>query len=91
MLNPNLKYLPIKNLDGSFDEWNMHGKTGSSDFDKFNVREGYFVGFAEKNGEIISFAIHTSGDAGDKSAKTGGLQAKKILIDRMIKEAIFND
>lgn len=74
---------------GSWGGWNLHGKTGSSDFDKINIREGYFVGFAEKNGEMISFVIHTSGEIGDKNAKTGGLQAKKILLDRMTKEEIF--
>ena len=71
--------------------WNVHGKTGSSDFDKINIREGYFVGFGERNGEVISFVIHTSGKVGDKNAKTGGYQAKKILLDRIIKEGIFND
>lgn len=76
---------------GSFNEWNLHGKTGSSDFDKTNRKEGYFVGFAQKNGEIISFVIHISGDVGDESAKAGGLQAKKILLDRMTKEGIFNN
>jgi len=76
---------------GYWNGWNLHGKTGSSDFDKVNIREGYFVGFAEKNGEIISYVIHTSGDIGDKSAKTGGLQAKKILLDKMIEERIFNN
>lgn len=75
---------------GSWNGWTLHGKTGTSDFDKINVREGYFVGFAEKNGEIISFVIHTSGDIGDKNAKTGGLQAKKILLYRMTKDGIFN-
>lgn len=58
---------------GSWNGWNLNGKTGSSDFDKCNVREGYFVGFAGKDGEIVSFVIHTSGKIGDKSAKTGGL------------------
>ena len=76
---------------GSWGGWNLHGKTGSSDFDKVNIREGYFVGFAEKNGSIISYVIHTSGNIGDKNAKTGGLQAKKILLDKMTEERIFND
>lgn len=75
---------------GHWNGWNLHGKTGSSDFDKVNIREGYFVGFAERNGEIISYVIHTSGEVGDKNAKTGGLQAKKILLDRITYERIFN-
>lgn len=76
---------------GSWGGWNLHGKTGSSDFDKSNVREGYFVGFAEKDGEVVSFVIHKSGKVGDKNAKTGGLQAKKIILDKMTEENIFND
>ncbi len=70
--------------------WSIHGKTGSSDFDKSNHREGYFVGFGEKNGEIISFVIHVSGKVGNKSEKVGGIEAKKILMNKMIKEGIFN-
>ncbi len=75
---------------GSWNGWTLHGKSGTSDCDKINVRKGYFVGFAEKNGEIISFVIHTRGDIGDKNAKTGGLQAKKILLDRVTKDDVFN-
>ena len=75
---------------GSWNGWILHGKTGTSDFDKINSREGYFVGFAEKNGEIISYVIHASGDFGDKNAKTGGIQVKKILLDRLIKDGIFS-
>ncbi len=74
---------------GSWNGWNLHGKSGSSDFDKSNIREGYFVGFAEKNGEIISFVIHASGEVGDKNAQTGGLQVKKILLDRLINDKLI--
>lgn len=74
---------------GSWHGWNLHGKTGSSDFDKSNIREGYFTGFAEKNGEIISFVIHASGKVGDKSAQIGGLQVKKILLDWMTINQVF--
>jgi beta-lactamase class D len=76
---------------GSWNGWNLHGKTGSSDLDKINVREGYFIGFAQKNAEIISYVIHMSGEIGDKSAQTGGLQVKKVLLDRMTKDGILND
>jgi beta-lactamase class D len=70
--------------------WSMHGKTGSSDFDKSNRKEGYFVGFAEKNGEIISFVIHMSGKDGDKKSQAGGIHAKKIALERVNKELINN-
>ncbi|MEN9782613.1 MAG: hypothetical protein RL208_766, partial [Pseudomonadota bacterium] len=76
---------------GSWSGWNLHGKTGSSDFDKVNIREGYFIGFAQKGDEIVSFVIHASGVTGDKSAKIGGVQVKKILLDMMIKERIFDE
>ncbi len=79
----------MKFLEPDSNGWNLHGKSGSSDFDKINIREGYYVGFAEKNGNIISFVIHMSGGFGDKTAKTGGIKAKKILIERLIKENLF--
>jgi len=69
--------------------WSLYGKTGAADFDKTNKKEGYFIGFAKKNEDIISFVMHTSGVIGDKSEKIGGVFAKKLLIDRMIKEDIF--
>jgi beta-lactamase class D len=79
----------MKFFEADSNGWNLHGKSGSSDFDKTNMREGYYVGFAEKNGEIISFVIHMSGKFGDKKANTGGIKAKKILIERMIKENLL--
>ena len=70
--------------------WTIYGKTGTSDFDKINFKEGYFVGFGEKNGKIVSFAVHISGEFGDKKVNAGGMKAKQILINKMTNEGIFN-
>ncbi len=60
--------------------WSMHGKTGGGSVS--GVKEGYFVGFAEKNGEIVSFVIHATNST--------GVKAKKFLIEKMITSGIFN-
>ncbi len=70
--------------------WSMHGKTGSSGFDKRGRKEGYFVGFAQKNGKTISFVIHMSGEIGDKNSKASGMYSKRVAMERMMKEAIIN-
>ena len=70
--------------------WTIYGKTGTSDFDKINFKEGYFVGFGEKNGKIVSFVVHISGEFGDKEVNAGGMKAKQILINKMTNEGIFN-
>lgn len=70
--------------------WSLHGKTGSGGYDKNKRREGYFVGFAEKDDRVISFVIHMSGNIGDKKSKVGGVVAKKIAFERMNRE-VFVD
>jgi beta-lactamase class D len=58
--------------------WSIHGKTGSGS------NEGYFVGFAEKDGDIVSFVIHIS-----NIKNLGGIKAKQIIMQKMIDEKIF--
>lgn len=80
-----------KNLIRLFEEsllsngWKLYGKTGS-DFDqKSKEKRGYFIGFGEKSGKIISFVIHISGDS---NSKVSGIYAKKMALEKMVK--IFN-
>ncbi len=80
----------IKLMEESSNGWSMHGKTGSSDFDKSNRKEGYFVGFAQKNGKTISFVIHMSGEIGDKNSKASGMYSKRVAMERMMKEVFIN-
>ncbi len=82
-----------KNILRFFDEsmlsngWVVYGKTGT-DVDRNTAeRRGYFVGFATKNDEkkgdrLITFVVHISGE---KNSEIGGIYAKKIAIDEMLK------
>ncbi|MCE3255740.1 MAG: Beta-lactamase AmpS [Rickettsiaceae bacterium] len=77
-----------KNLLRLFEEsmwsngWNIYGKTGSDIDRKTKERRGYFVGFATKNNELISFVIHVSGKEG---SKISGIYSKKIAFERVAK------
>jgi len=74
-----------------FNHYHFHGKTGSADFEKINRKEGYFVGFANKDDNLISFCIHVSGKDGNKNSMAGGIYAKRILLETLLenKNEIF--
>jgi beta-lactamase class D len=66
----------------SSDNWEIYGKTGTDIDKKTKEHRAYFVGFAERNGEIISFVSHLS-DPEDKTLY--GLNAKLVLVAKMKK------
>jgi len=84
--------IKAKNLIRLFEEsmltngWTIYGKTGFCFNDKTRKKEGYFVGFAEKDNEIISFVMHLNGD---KDSKVSGILAKKMTLDRLDKECLL--
>nr|AIA18554.1 Penicillin binding protein transpeptidase domain protein [uncultured bacterium] len=66
----------IMTLQPIFDDWQLHGKTGGP------VPSGWFVGWIEKNGRMISFAQYI--EQPENSLLSGGRVAKEVAIDHLI-------
>ncbi len=70
------------------DGWTIYGKTGTDIDHNAHARRGYFVGFATKDAQVVSFVIHISGE---EKSKAGGIYAKRLALKRMLPEIFGSD
>ena len=73
--------------------WKLYGKTGSGVFlssdrtRKLEIQHGWFIGWLEKEGEVIIFSNHISDDK--KQETFASQRAKADAKERLVK--IIND